>query len=72
MGWLADDWRSILRYAWSLRLIALATLLSAIEFALPMFMADPPVHRGVFAALAFVVSIAAAIARLVAQRSVRS
>lgn len=68
---LVDDWRRILRYAWSLRLIALATLLSAIEFILPMFMEEPPLPRGVFAALAFLVSIAAAIARLVAQRSVR-
>lgn len=66
---LVDDWRRIMRRAWSVRLALLSALLSGAEFALPM-MPDSLVDlvgRGRFAAGAFVISIAASIARLVAQ-----
>ena len=45
----------------------LASALGAVEFVLPIFMDDPPIERGVFAALAAGVSMAAAIARVIAQ-----
>lgn len=63
---LIDDWRRVLRRAWSIRLAAVAGVLTAVEAILPMFVADLP--RGLFAALSAVVIVAAMIARLVAQR----
>lgn len=62
---LLPNWRDILKRAWSVRLILLAGLLTGIEFVLPMF-ADTFPH-GVFAALSFVATSAALVARLVAQ-----
>ena len=67
-AWLKDDnWREVLRYAWSIKLTLLASALGAIEFILPLFFDDPPIARGRFAACAALVSLAAAIARLLAQ-----
>jgi hypothetical protein len=62
------DARFVVHRAWSFRFTILAAVLPAVEFALPIFADDPPVPRGTFAALAFVVSIAAAGARFIAQR----
>lgn len=63
---LADDWKVILRRAWSVRLMLLAALLSGAEFALPYF--GDKVPPGVFAALGFVVTGAALVARFIAQK----
>lgn len=63
---LVQNWRRVLRRAWSIRLAAVAGVLTAIEAILPMFVADLP--RGLFAALSAVVIVAAMIARIVAQR----
>lgn len=62
---LLDNWRALLTKAWSVRLAALAAVLSAVEFALP-FVA-PSRSSGWFALAALLVSLAAAVARLVAQ-----
>ena len=62
---LYDDWRRILRKAWSIRLAALAGLFSGAEVILPLF-ADA-VPRNVFALLSFVAVVGAVVARLVAQ-----
>jgi hypothetical protein len=59
------NWRRVLRYAWSVRLMLLAALFTALEAVLPFFIDTIP--RGIFAALTFVVSGAALIARFVAQ-----
>jgi hypothetical protein len=67
---LASNWRAVLRHAWSLRLSIVAGVLGAAEVAVEVFMADPPISRGVFAALAALVSLAAAIARVVAQQPI--
>lgn len=64
---LASNWRAVVRHAWSLRLTLVASALGAIEFVLPVFMDDPPIERGIFAALAAAVSMAAAVARIIAQ-----
>ena len=66
---LTEDWRHVLKHAWSIRFIVLASLLSGVELVLPMF--SDVVSRGVFAALTLVVSVAAAIARLVTQQKMR-
>ena len=68
---LATDWKLILRRAWSVRLIAGAILLSGGEVALQAMIAlaiTPPIPAGLFALLAAVVSMAAMIARVVAQK----
>lgn len=64
---LLNDWREILRKAWSIRLIILAGLLSGIEVVLPFFSASMP--HGVFAGLSFVAVSGAFVARLVAQKN---
>jgi len=63
---LIPTWKLILRKAWSIRLILLAGLLSGAELVLPMY-ADS-ITRGRFAALSLVVTAAALVSRLVAQR----
>mgnify|MGYP003422774952 CR=1 FL=1 len=63
---LKPTWRHVIRRAWSVRLIALAALLSGAEVALPFFADQFP--RGIFAALSFVAVAGAFVARLVAQR----
>lgn len=67
---LHENWRTLLRHAWSIRLALVAAVLSGIEVVLPLFSASPPLPLGTFVALSFVVTIAAAVARLFAQRGV--
>jgi hypothetical protein len=64
---LIDNWKAVALKAWSSRLSWLAAVLSAAEVALPFFDGLLPVDRGVFAALALLVSSGAAVARLYAQ-----
>lgn len=63
---LADDWKDVLRKAWSIRLMLLAGVLSGVEIVLPLF-ADA-IPRGAFAALSGVSVAAAFVARLMAQK----
>ena len=63
---LIPDWRLILKKAWSIRLIALAAVLSGAEVVLPMF--GDMFSRGIFAGLSFAVVIGAMIARVCAQK----
>lgn len=63
---LIENWRQILRKAWSVKLMILAAVLSGIEVVLPFFSDDLP--RGTFAALSGLVVGGAFIARLVAQK----
>lgn len=62
---LLDDWRSVLRRAWSIRFSLLAAAFTAAEVVVPLFGDILP--RGVFVLLAFAASIGATIARIVAQ-----
>jgi len=62
-----DNWRDILRKAWSIRFIILAGILSAVEIILPLFIQDLP--RGVFATLSFLATTGAFVSRLVVQRN---
>ncbi len=63
---LATDWKNIIKKAWSIRLILVAGLLSGAEVALPFI--DDRLPRGVFAALSLIVTGAAFVARILAQR----
>jgi len=65
---LYDNWKEILRKAWSIRFLAMAGILSGIEVILPLFHDDIP--KNLFAALSLVFVTAAFVARLVAQRDV--
>jgi hypothetical protein len=65
---LYDNWKSILKKAWSMRLMALAAILSGVEVALPLFQDSVP--RGVFAGLSIFAVSGAFIARIVAQKDV--
>lgn len=62
---LIDDWKAVAKRAWSMRLIALSAILSALEVAIPYL--DHRFERGSFAVLALLVSLAAAVARILAQ-----
>lgn len=67
---LVADWRRVLRYAWSIRFIALALLFSAAEIALPLMDGYLPVEvpRSLFAGLAGLSSGLAFVFRLKAQK----
>lgn len=68
---LYDNWKIILKKAWSLRFMALAGILSGCEVALPFFSDYVPQSlRGWFAALAFTFTALAFWARLVAQKAI--
>lgn len=64
------NWRSVLRYAWSIKLIIVAGLLSGAEIALPLIREFVDVPRGLFAGLSFAATAGAFISRLIAQQSV--
>ena len=66
---LVENWRLLLRRAWSVRLMLLAGVLSGAEVVLPLVCADAlPV--GVFAGLSFAMTTGAMVARMVAQNGV--
>lgn len=63
---LVPNWRWILQRAWSIRLMILAAALSFAEVVVPIVFIDMP--RGPFAALSGLVTAAAFVARLIAQK----
>ena len=63
---LYANWKRILRKAWSMRLMAVAALLTGCEVVLPLF--GDSIPRNVFAGLSFVVVIGAMIARITYQK----
>ncbi len=67
---LVENWRAVLRCAWSVRLMIVAGLLSGIEVALPLIDGWVEVPRGIFASFSGIVTAAAFVARLVAQNNV--
>ena len=69
-GWVIvlPDWKTILTKAWSVRWMTLAVLLSACEVGLPQIGAES-LPAGVFALLSGIVSVAAIVSRVLAQKS---
>lgn len=65
---LHPDWKRILTRAWSIRLLALAGVLSALEFLLPYIATDPRIPALLFRLLSIVVITAATISRIIAQK----
>jgi hypothetical protein len=66
---LIPEWKTTLRYAWSIRFAALTGLLGGIEAFLPLFSDSFP--RGIFALLCVVTSLVGALSRFVMQKKMR-
>lgn len=66
---LIDDWRRVLRRAWSIRLMVLAGGLSGCEALLPLVTDSLPWPRWASSLLVFGIVAGAFIARLVAQHA---
>jgi hypothetical protein len=65
---LVDNWRDVLRYAWSVRIIIISGVLNALAAALD-FGGLLPISPAWLFALTFVVNLGAFVARIVAQRN---
>lgn len=63
---LYANWREILKRAWSVRLMLLAGILTALEVVLPLFFDVIP--RDAFAIAIGITTAAALVARLIAQK----
>lgn len=61
------NWRDVLRYAWSVKLMVLAGVLAGIEAILPLIPDLLPIPPRVFAALTFVVVMGALVSRFAVQ-----
>lgn len=66
---LVSDWKRVLKRAWSIRLLLLAGIFSAVEVALPFF--ENSIPTGIFAAASGLATGAAFVARLVAQKGMQ-
>jgi hypothetical protein len=66
-----SNWRRVLRHAWSVRLIALVAILNGFEAALNLAGGTLPVPAPWLFGASFVVTIAAMVARLVAQKKLQ-
>lgn len=66
MKHIRSDWKKFLRYAWSLRLSAIAGLLSGVSAILPLFVDSIP--RGVFAGLTLIFVTGAMVAQFIVQK----
>lgn len=67
---LVPNWRAVLTRAWSVRLMVLAFVLTALEVALPLLDGLLPIPPYTFAALSGLATAGAFVARLVAQNNV--
>lgn len=69
---LDGEWRSILRYAWSVRLMVVAGVFAGLQAALPIVNLVVYIPQGLFAGLTGVVVCAALVSRFIAQRDLKS
>jgi hypothetical protein len=69
---LVWNWKAIVKRAWSMRLMLLATVFSGLEVALPLLDGVLPVSKGVFAGLCGLTVVIAMWARLIYQPNVRA
>lgn len=67
---LVANWRAVITKAWSVRLMFVAAVFSALEVALPLLDGVFPLDRGVFAGLSGLTTFSALIARHIAQKDV--
>lgn len=64
---LIPNWHIVLRYAWSVRLIVLAGVLTGLESILPVLPALVGISPQSFAGFTFLIVMAALVARFIAQ-----
>ncbi|CAB4326609.1 hypothetical protein [Brucella sp. 191011898] len=69
---LVSDWRWVLRYAWSIRLLIAAGILTGLEAVLPYLADTSLIPDRWFRLLMFVVTIAAFMARIISQKDSRN
>lgn len=67
---LVQNWRQVLKRAWSVRLMIIAAILSGLEVALPLIDGVVEIPPGVFAALSGLTVAGAFTARLLVQKGV--
>lgn len=67
---LIPNWRIVLRYAWSVKLMALAGILTGVEATLPLIPDLVQIPQGWFAAATFFVVMAALIVRFLVQQKI--
>ena len=67
---MIDDWRTVAKKAWSMRLIFACAALSGMEAALPMLAGWMP--SGVLAGLSCMTAIAAVVARVIMQKELHN
>lgn len=67
---LVQNWRQVLKRAWSVRLMIIAAILSGLEVALPLIDGFVEIPPGVFAALSGLTVAGAFTARLLVQKGV--
>lgn len=66
---LRDVWQGLSRKRWFIRsLVAVAAVTSGLEVVFAVFADDPPLPRGLFAALSGLTTVAAFILRYLAQK----
>jgi hypothetical protein len=65
---LYNNWKDIVKKAWSIKFIILAGLLSAAEVILPLFF--DYFDRGTFAVLSFIAVSGAFVSRIIAQKDI--
>ena len=65
------NWRRVLMYAWSIRLVALVAILNGCETALNLAGGSLPVDPTILFATSFVVTVAAMVARIVYQKKLK-
>lgn len=63
---LIDEWREVLKKAWSIRFIIITAILNGAEVVLPLFSDSFP--RGIFSILSFFSVSGAFLARILAQK----
>lgn len=67
---LLSNWQNVLKRAWSVRLLVVAAILSGCEVLLPIIRDFIyPIPSYLFAGMSFIFTVAAALARLVAQNN---
>lgn len=67
---LLSNWRAVLRHAWSVRFMVLAAVFSGAEIAWPFLEEIVPVPRSTFGIVSGLLTMAALVARFVAQEKI--
>lgn len=65
-----SNWWEVLTRAWSVRFIALASIMTGLEVGFPYFAGHLPIPDGLFGALAGLFSAAGLVARILAQNGI--